>query len=66
MSHLMDDQTGETSNFNEDNFRNTQEFSPIAEGGDGAISRSNDTMNLDEEIADTTFIRVTNKILYYY
>ena len=61
MSHIMDDQTGKTSNFNEDNPKNTQEFSPIVEGGDGAISEGNDTMNLDKEIADTTFIRVTNK-----
>ena len=57
----MDDQTGETSNFNKDNFEDTQNFPLIVVDEDDAISKNDGAMNLDEEIADTTFIRVTNK-----
>ena len=63
MSTPNDDQTGDHfNNGDKDEFFNAQENIPINNSNNGAISNNHDIhMNLDEDIENTTFIKVTGR-----
>ena len=60
MEDPVDDQTKELFNNSKGTFYDAKEV-PIIEEENDAIYNENNGMHLDDDIAETTFIRVTNK-----